>query len=126
MESNLGKSVTAGDIAKALRAFRFIYSNEKQLQSGVARALASRGIAFEPEKDLGRDFGIVDFMVGRIAIEVKIKGSPSAVARQLIRYCGCPDVDEIILFTGRRRLGGLPRKLGGKKLRVLSIWATML
>lgn len=119
-------AVKAEAIVEALRGFRYLYSNERELQLGVARALKAKGIPFVREKDLGRAGGTIDFMVGRVGIEVKIKGSPSAVARQLMRYCECDEVEEIILFTGAARLGALPTALRGKRLLVVTLWASML
>lgn len=117
--------MTADQIAEVLRSFKYVFSGEKELQDGVAEAFLTRGIAFDREKSLG-SHGVVDFMIGRIAIEVKIKGSPSDVARQLLQYCASPDVDAIILFTGRSRLGRLPTELLGKPVTVVTMWSTFL
>lgn len=126
MRTKKKKTPSAREIIRVLKGYKYLYSSEKVLQEAVARVLEAKGISFEREKDLGRKAGIVDFMVGRIAIEIKIKGSPSQVARQLIRYCECPDVDEILLFTGRARLGALPKTLAGKPVRVVGIWESFL
>jgi hypothetical protein len=117
--------VGAAEIIVALRSYRFIYSTEKELQDGVARALAEKKIPFAREKDLG-EAGVIDFCVGTIGIEIKTKGSPSEVARQLMRYCGSPMISELILLTGRTRLGNLPAKLLDKPLYVVTLWRTML
>lgn len=113
-------------IVKALKAYRFNYQNEKELQEGVEGALAANKIPFEREKILDQ-YGTIDFLVdGRIGIEIKTKGSPSAVARQLVRYFKCEKVSELILLTGRSRLGALPPLILGKKLTVVTLWETFL
>ncbi len=114
-------------IVKALKAHRFNYQNEKELQDGVEHVLMANAIPFEREKILGGRFGTIDFLIdGRIGIEIKIKGSPSSVARQLVRYFECERVGELILLTGRERLGHLPSMILGKRLTVVSLWETFL
>lgn len=125
MSISTAKSADAHEIIRALRAYRFVYSTEKELQEGVAIALAKKKIPFVREKDLG-EAGVIDFCVGTIGVEIKTKGSPSEVARQLMRYCGSPMISEVILLTGRTRLGNLPEKLSGKPLYVVTLWRTML
>lgn len=115
------------EIVQAVRAYRFHYSNEKELQEAVAKALLAAGIPFEREKILPEDFGTIDFLVdGRIGVEIKIKGSPSAVARQLLRYLKCREISELVLVTGRAKLGNLPGEILGKKLTVVTLWETFL
>jgi hypothetical protein len=114
-------------IVKALKSHRFNYQNEKELQEGVEHVLMAHAIPFEREKVLGGVHGTIDFLVdGRIGIEIKTQGSPSAVARQLVRYFECDKVGELILLTGRSRLGHLPSMILGKRLTVVSLWETFL
>lgn len=118
--------IVVSDVVKALKSYRFNYSSEKQLQEGVERALEATKIPFEREKVLGV-YGTIDFLVdGRIGLEIKTKGSPSLVAQQLIRYFKCDQVVELILLTGRSRLGILPPMILGKKLTVVTLWETFL
>lgn len=115
--------VLALDLALALRAFRFRFSSERDLHRGVARALARKAIPFEDEVDLGGDLGIIDFLVDdRIGLELKIKGSPVEVTRQLLDYAESPRIEELVLCTGRARLGDMPPTLGGKPFHVVSLW----
>ncbi len=114
-------------LVAALRKHRFNYSNEKDLQEGIEAALMQAAIPFEREKILGSGHGTIDFLVdGRIGVEIKIKGSPSGVARQLVRYVECDAVTELVLITGRMLLGRLPAVLRGKKLTVVNLWETFL
>lgn len=118
--------VTAEEIRDALKAYRFRYSTEKDLQAGIERALQAAKIPYEREKDLGGDLGILDFVVERIGVEIKTKGSPSQVARQLQRYCQSKDIDEIILVTGKVSLGDLPPLLNGKPIHLVALWGSFL
>jgi len=114
-------------IANALKMRRFNYANEKELQEGVSRVLAQAAIPFEREKILPDKFGTIDFLIeGRIGLEIKIKGSPSAVTRQLMRYFKCPMIEEIVLVTGRAKLGNLPKEILNKRLTVVSLWESFL
>lgn len=55
-----------------------------------------------------------DFMVGRIAFEVKVAGSTSALIRQLHRYAELPEVDGLVVVAGLLRLTNVPETLAGK------------
>lgn len=114
-------------VAKAIRSYKFNYSNEKELQEAIGHVLTTASIPFEREKILPEDFGTIDFLLdGKIGLEIKIKGSPSAVTRQLLRYFKCPVVEELILVTGRAKLGNLPKSILNKRLTVVSIWESFL
>lgn len=119
--------MTAEKVAAVLRAFKFHYAREKELQDGIALAFEKSGVPFEREVKIGTEGEIIDFLVsGAIGVEVKIKGSPSAVARQLLGYARCLEIREIILLTGRARLGRLPPIISGKPLHVVALWSTFL
>lgn len=44
----------------------------------------------------------IDFLLGRVGIEVKVKGSSADVTRQLWRYADSPQIDGLLLVTTRR------------------------
>ncbi len=113
-------------LVAALRRRRFNYQNEKDLQAGVETALTEDGFQFVREHALG-DAGTVDFFVGGfLGVEIKIKGSPSEVARQLLRYAGRDEVKGLVLVTGRSALSSLPDRLMGKPLHLVELWRTFL
>ena len=115
-----------GAVVGSLRRRRFNYQNEKELQAGIEAALKADGVGFEREFQLG-DAGVVDFFVGGfLAVEVKIKGSPSEVARQLLRYAARDEVRALVLVTGRAALATLPGELMGKPLHLVELWRTFL
>jgi hypothetical protein len=85
-------------VVQLLHAHRLPLSDEKALQVGMASVFTAADLAFEREVRLS-DADIVDFMIGTVAIEVKIGGSRRAIYRQLERYCLHDRVGGIILAT---------------------------
>jgi len=120
-------AVSSADLARTLRGYRYNFVDEIALQDGIERVLKESGIAYRRECRLG-DAGIIDFMVERIGLEVKIKGSPSAVGRQVLDYLGRPELDEIVLVTSRILAASYLRvpELVGKKVTVVDLWAQNL
>ena len=89
-------------ILAALRALRLHpVEYEHQLVQEIAGALSGSGIAFRREVKIGPRCRI-DFVAGRIGIEVK-KGKPNSVsvARQIDRYCEYDQIDALILVVER-------------------------
>jgi hypothetical protein len=60
----------------------------------------------------------IDFLVGRVGLELKTEGSVHEVMRQLRRYAESTRVDELVLLTSKVRLCGMPRTLGSKPVHV--------
>jgi hypothetical protein len=110
-------------LVAALRTRRYRYANEDDLQLGITQVLTLERVPFVREVRLAPREKI-DFMVGRIGVEVKIKGSFSSVARQLLRYA--PHVDALVLVTGRSQLDRMPPTLGGKPVRVVALLGGIL
>jgi hypothetical protein len=110
-------------IVKALRKYRYNFDNEIMLQMGIAEALKENRIKFEREVSLG-DPGIIDFMVGTIGIEIKIKGSPSKVGRQVVNYLTSDKLTEIIVVTTKAKAAAFLRvpELLGKRVTVVDLW----
>ncbi len=118
--------MTVKDLVTAIRGYQFNFSNEADLQAGIEEVLKAQGFSFERECVL-EGAGVIDFLLeGGIGIEVKIKGSPVLVTRQLLRYAGCEAVKELVLVTARSRLGDLPDTLQGKRVTVVSLWEQAL
>lgn len=119
-------SATVEQVIEAIQSFRYIYDRETDLQAAIAKVFDERKIPFVREFRLGDDLKI-DFMVPEgIGIEIKIKGSPSDVARQLLGYANRPEVKCLILVTGKSSLGRLPEELLGKKLYIVALWRNFL
>lgn len=109
------------DVVSILRRSRFRFSNEADLQAGIAEALTRADVAFEREVRLStRDR--VDFLVGpSLALEIKVDGAPSAVLRQLMRYAMCPRIGRIVLATTRSQHRQLPGSVNDKPLDVVCL-----
>lgn len=105
------------DLIQALRKWKLPASTEAELQSAIVKVLEQEGIAFRREATV--DTGVIDFLVGRTGLECKIAGSKMSVTKQLMRYCDCPAIEELLLVTkvaAHRCLDGTT--LRGKKIRV--------
>jgi hypothetical protein len=109
-------------ITSLLSSYAFPVNNEKVLQREIARVFEDNDINYRREVDLRHSGGggIVDFVVDRIAIEVKIKGAVSAqVYRQCRGYCQSTEVDALLLVTNA--VVRLPDEIDGKLCYVLSL-----
>jgi len=93
-----------------LKGYRYPVGSEAGFQRGLDQVLTLHGIPFVREHNLGRAFGRIDFYLPQqgYGIELKIKGSPSEVMRQLHRYAQSPEISALILMTGRTRLAFAP------------------
>lgn len=105
--------MTASEIGALLRGYRFDCSTEQALQDGISDAL--RAVPHEREKRLGPK-DRPDFVVGSVAVEVKIGGGLSPLIRQVHRYAQHDCVSEILVVTSRLRLTNLPEFINGKRV----------
>ena len=124
--SNLPDQTCAADhdvrrVCAALTSHIFRFSSERDLQDGIEQVLNRLSVANKREARLTNEER-VDFLVNRVAVEVKTKGNRVSVMRQLSRYAECPDVDAIVLVTAKQTLG-CPSSIGGKPITVVRIWS---
>lgn len=106
-------------LEELLRKYSFNFSTEKEWQSSIERMLLIDCIEFQREVKIGEG-SVIDFLVGRVGIEMKIKGKPIPVINQLKRYLETGSLDYIILLTTSRRLFlAMPREHQGKAIRVV-------
>jgi len=105
-------------VVHLLTTNRLPLSDEKVLQRSIADVLEAAALDFEREVRLG-DGDIVDFMLGGLAIEVKIKGARRAIYRQLERYCRHEAVTSIILATNVPM--ALPVEINGKPTAIAQL-----
>ncbi|MDQ7981885.1 hypothetical protein QYH69_32195 [Paraburkholderia sp. SARCC-3016] len=106
------------EIKDIIERHRLPLNDEKVTQAAIANALGLAGMKFEREVRLS-DEDIVDFMIGRVAVEVKIKGAKAAIYRQLERYAEHERVASILLVTSRSM--HLPALINGKPTLVASL-----
>jgi hypothetical protein len=105
-------------VDQLLRSHRFRYTDEDQLQEGIAAVLEQAGLEPQREVRLGaRDR--IDIVVGGIGIEVKVAGSVAATFEQLQRYAEHDEIEALILVTSLYQR--LPENAGGKPLSTISL-----
>jgi hypothetical protein len=110
--------MTLDELHDLLSGHRYTYSSELLLQAGIASVLVGARVPFIREAELPPKR--IDFLVGDIGVEVKIKGSNSDVLRQLHGYATFPQVKSLLLVTTLPR-HELPATLLGKPCRVLRL-----
>lgn len=114
--------MTAADVVAAVRHGRYRYTQETQFHLGLEAAMTAAGLAPVPEVRLtARDR--IDFLVDRVGVEVKIKGTADALHRQLLRYAASDQLDELLVITTVPQHRSLPPTLNDKPLTVLVIGA---
>ena len=90
--------LSARQLAEFLYQRPFRIASERMLQDDVERAFISEGIAYEREKRLSAT-DRVDFLVGRTALELKVKGQRRRHQAQIERYASHDCVDAVVLLT---------------------------
>jgi hypothetical protein len=101
----------------AIRAARFTYADESELQDKLAVTLTQFGrvqreVTLSPQNRI--DF-VVDDDIG---VEVKVNGSTIAALRQLQRYARTGRVQALILVTTCIRHGEIPTTISGIPMHV--------
>ena len=117
--------LTVLDALKELRSPFALYEND--LHRMVEKRLTDAGIAFIHEAKIGPGCRI-DYLAGEIGIEIK-KGKPDAkaLARQLIRYAECQQVQAFVVLT--QRTVSLPKSVLGKPVHIIvlnQLWGVAL
>lgn len=105
------------DLSKLLSRYRLAYQSEEDLQELIERILLKEGLPYFREVILSPQDRI-DFTIGKIGIEIKIKGTLTNLTRQLHRYTLHPNLDSILVVTDKNILSTLPDTLNNKNIRV--------
>lgn len=107
-------------VAETIRAHRFRYSTEDELQAQVASLFpgAEREVRLSP-----RDR--IDIRVGDVGIECKVAGSVSDVIRQVHRYSKTPWLSGIVLVTNRVAHRNVPAAVKGLPVVVVFAGLTL-
>ncbi len=91
------------ELLKTILGYSYPYGTELDLQNAIHDVLLDSGYHFEREYIVGSDR--IDFLVNAdcfvVALECKIKGGPTAVLEQLLRYANITEVDGVLLVTSR-------------------------
>lgn len=109
---------TVSEIMKLIQARRFSLSDEKKLQAEIEAEFLGAGIDHQREHRLDTN-NIIDFMVGTIGIEVKIKGSKLNIFRQIERYAQFEVIKRLILVTNVPM--GMPELVKGKPIHIVNL-----
>lgn len=112
--------VTAERVAAVIRAHRFRYTTEDELQQLLATAIANAGLPVEREVRLG-DHGRIDLFVGGVGVEVKVAGALTRLRRQLERYARSQLVRELVVVSNRASHHQLPQTVLGKPLILVDV-----
>jgi hypothetical protein len=111
-----------------LKSYRYSVGSEESFQRSLEQVLLRHRIEFLREHPLGRNCGRIDFYLPdhKFGIELKVKGSPTQVLRQMHRYAQCPDIGALILLTARARLAAAPATMNGRPLVAVAVWEGQL
>ena len=112
-------------LKESLLRHRFRFSSEKDLQDGIEMVLLSHGVPYLREAHLGIS-DRPDFMIGGIAMEVKTKGSLSALLRQIARYAEHEEVADIIVIGSIAWIPEVPEELNGKPVHSIYLIGSVL
>lgn len=107
-------------VVEIITRARVDLSDEKRTQRDIAEVFTGAGIPHEREVKLTKK-DIVDFMVGDVAVEVKLKTGASKmdIYRQLERYAESEKVKALVLVTNLAM--GLPETIKGKPVYFVSL-----
>jgi hypothetical protein len=111
-------SLRPEEVCAVLRAGRVSLAREKETQADIASLLGARNIPHAREVDIGKR-DIIDFLIDRIGIEVKIGGSKRAIFAQCERYCRTGRLSALILATNVAI--GFPPEIAGIPCFVVSL-----
>jgi hypothetical protein len=114
--------MNAADLVRLIESRVRGIGTEESVQETIATVLTAARVSFERECRLSKQDRI-DFLVGRVGVEVKVGGGLSAVIRQLHRYAQSDMVDELVLVTSKLTLARVPAELNGKRVRVAALAA---
>lgn len=116
---------TAESLRNTLFPYRFRFSTEKDLQDGIESVLVSGNISYQREVHLGSS-DRPDFMVGGVAVEVKIAGSLSALVRQIFRYAKYQQVESILVIGSPSWIPKIVTELNGKPVCSIYLLGSLL
>ena len=111
-------------LLEAIRATRFRYTSEDDLQRGIAQVLEANGIAHQREFRLDAQSRLHFQGDGGLGIEVKLDGSAMDLGYQVLRYLKAEEVRGIVVVTTRSSHRDLPKELEGKPIWVLYLFTS--
>jgi hypothetical protein len=119
-----GSLPSAADLRRIVERRLHFTGTELELQNELDWILVGLEIPMKREVCLtAKDR--VDFLVGRVAVELKVDSARNAVLRQLLRYAQSERVDEILLVTTRYSHCNMPHEVSGKPIVVALIGSAL-
>lgn len=113
------------EIVDLLNRHRFRGRDEEDYQDVIESVLVQSQVPYLREEDLSATDRI-DFLLGSTGVEVKTKGSPSAITRQLSRYARSERINHLVLVSSRVRLLQVPEVIHGVPVTTLALRGGML
>lgn len=106
-------------ILSLLRRSRLDITNEKRLQNQISDLFKLYGVPIL--KEYRTEYGIIDFFLPEsgVGLEIKIKGRPIDVLKQLERYAKVDEIKILVLITSKSF--SMPQTVNEKPLYVLNI-----
>lgn len=115
---DIAADLAAAQVIELVHSHRLPLHNEKATQAEMEKLLQSHAFTFEREVRLS-PADIPDFMIGGLAIELKIKGGKMDIYRQLRRYAQHDRVTRILLLTNVAM--GLPEEIEGRRTYIANL-----
>jgi hypothetical protein len=112
-------------LCKVFSSYRYNFQDEGSLQEGLAVALTRSGIEFEREVRLD-SHNRPDFMIGSVAVEVKIKGTFAQFLRQAARYLELDQVSALIVVGTPKWMPAVPATLLDKPIYTVRLTSSLL
>jgi hypothetical protein len=113
------------DLARLLSRHRYRCGTETQLQDGIAKVLTDAAIPFRKELHLSaRDRP--DFLIGGLALELKIKGTFASAFRQVARYTEHEQISAVMLIGTPRWVKQMPHEINQKPIYCVHLLASLL
>jgi hypothetical protein len=119
MSATIGRPSLIASVRTAVEAGRYHYGSEADLQHGLDLAFEKARLPWTPEVVCAG--GRIDYLVGHVGVEVKVKGSADALRRQITRYAADPQFEAFLVVTTRRTHRQVQGIIGGKPVEVLVI-----
>lgn len=132
--------MTDSDAARRLRHWilseRMTWTTENDLQRALDARLAAEAVKGHPIHSYAREVRVdehnrIDFVVAIVnavggdntivAVELKVAGSAKDVHRQLERYAGLAEIDEVLLVTTKASHHRMPTRMLGKPVILCSL-----
>lgn len=107
-------------VLQALAGKRLPLQDEKALQNSIWSVFEADAATWKCAREVKIAGGIIDFIVaGDTGVEIKIKGTAAAIARQLAGYAAEARLSGLVLVTAKTV--AVPPMIGGKPVAILDL-----